>query len=471
MLPAMKPKTLRLAKLGAFIAGGGLVMLVALSRPSQADESGSTQASPLEKLFAVCKASGGSMKFESAQSCAASNCHGGSDSPITFASANTIYSDKDRHKDSYDTLTKNPKSATIAAALKIDKPEASDRCLSCHAIDAPASMIADAPNGYQVSEGVSCNACHGPSSKWHDPHKEEDWTNNQRKAAGYQLVSLPPGPKTFDTTDHEFTGGAQDKILQQWGLYDTKPVLARAETCTKCHLSIDASMVDAGHPQPVFELVYYQVKEHKHWVDPGGYFTTKLWAAGQITCLREAMKQLAQRAADANTSPDRLKEAYEIAMSHLTMVDALATSNAIKVSAGDLEKSGQAIKDAWAAKDTAKLSAAAANAGKMYDDLAKASEDFAPDKAATVSLIAAIAANGDASKDFGRCMAQQQTYSVAYLYSAYASVEKPDTKPDFKPLLALAINKNKEAKSIDEDFDAAGFSKAMSDVAGQLPEP
>ena len=75
---------------------------------------------------------------------------------------------------------------------------------------------------FNIEEGVSCGACHGPSTKWNPPHKAKGWTDKERKAAG-----------------------THDALLKKWGLYDTKSPLARAYMCTSCHLAIDADMVAA----------------------------------------------------------------------------------------------------------------------------------------------------------------------------------------------------------------------------------
>ena len=86
------------------------------------------------------------------------------------------------------------------------------------------------------------------------------------------------------------------KFLDKWGFYDTKNVLARADKCTSCHLSIDPQMVEAGHPQPQFELNSYSANyPSRHWRQEEGFFGVKLWAVGQAVSLRDAMAQLPTR--------------------------------------------------------------------------------------------------------------------------------------------------------------------------------
>lgn len=457
----------RLLAFGVLSAG---VLVAALQHASRAaDDSGGQVTQPLAKLFTVAKSGG--YKFESANSCSAAACHGGAaperGKPIGFIAAFTIYSDKDKHAGAFDTLSKD-KSKAIADKLKIADATTSSRCLSCHAIDISASpdLVASGNDAYKTSEGVSCDACHGPSSKWHQTHAAKGWTNEQRKAAGYQLEELPPGVTV--ATDEELTSGKQQKLLEQQGLYDTKPLLARGETCTKCHLAIDADMVDAGHPQPVFELVYYQTKEPKHWTDPEGYFVTKTWSAGQVVALREAMKQLSDRAVGANVSADRLKEAYELAMSHYSMVDALFASGAIKGDQAALEKAGDVIKGAN--MDKPKMAVAAADIAKMFDNLAKGVEGFKPDKDATVKIIGKVADEATIAKDYGRSAAQQQTYALYFLSNAVAATEKSKA-PNFKALTTAYVQKPEDKdKGLDAGFDADQYSAALSAVKDQLPK-
>jgi hypothetical protein len=92
--------------------------------------------------------------------------------------------------------------------------------------------------------------------------------------------------------------------------------------CASCHLSIDASLVKAGHPQPIFEQVTFQTNEPQHWVDPTGYYVSKLWAAGQVIALRDAMQQL-RRVPRAGPKRRTSKQAYDQATTHLAMVDAI----------------------------------------------------------------------------------------------------------------------------------------------------
>src|SRR5262249_56943340 len=125
----------------------------------------------------------------------------------------------------------------IAQALKIPKAEASDRCLSCHAVNVKAQMRGPK---FDIAEGVHCEGCHGPSEKWLEPHAEKGWTHEQS-------VKL--------------------------GMYDTKNLLMRAEKCVSCHLAIDQELVAAGHPDLLaYELDTFSALMPPHWRDKGPVF-------------------------------------------------------------------------------------------------------------------------------------------------------------------------------------------------------
>src|SRR5437763_9601813 len=67
----------------------------------------------------------------------------------------------DRHARATEVLS-NSVSQRMARILAIGNPAQAPACLACHSIDVPA-----AKRGRTfASEGVSCEACHGPASAW-----------------------------------------------------------------------------------------------------------------------------------------------------------------------------------------------------------------------------------------------------------------------------------------------------------------
>ena len=69
----------------------------------------------------------------------------------------------------------------MAGILGLGKAETAPRCLACHALNPPAE---ERSRTFDVSEGVSCESCHGPASGWLGPHTERDWTHAEIRGAG-----------------------------------------------------------------------------------------------------------------------------------------------------------------------------------------------------------------------------------------------------------------------------------------------
>ncbi len=379
------------------------------------------------------------IKFEGAETCGGSNCHGGGNAdfpPEKPGSENTIWSTHDKHAKaasqiSEPDLAAHPWMKDIGAKLGINGPLLSDaKCVSCHSTALPANLQG---KSFSAAEGVTCYHCHGPSEKWKTPHQEKGWTQKQR-----------------DSQSH-------DKLLSEWGLYDTKSVAHRAEMCASCHLSIDAALVKAGHPQPIFEQVTFQQNEPQHWVDPTGYYTTQLWAAGQVIALRDAMQQLASRAAGGDV--DSAKQAYDQAMTHLAMVRAILDAKVLEGDAAALTVAAASLAD--------KPDAAGATAVAAFAEALKAKINAAkPDKAQTLALVNTIAADAALTKKYGRRAAEQQYFALYQLYgAAYASAENV-SDDDFNKVADLLAPLNEQvpmedkAKEIDQPKFAADLAKA-----------
>jgi len=120
-------------------------------------------------------------------------------------------------------------------------------CLSCHA-DLPKEEFSakiDAMSFQQESirDGVSCEACHGPSSAWLDPHYKTDWR------------AKSPAEKTG------------------LGLNDLRHPAVRANQCFSCHIGdvnqgkfIEHSWYMAGHPPlPGIEVETFAHDMPRHW--------------------------------------------------------------------------------------------------------------------------------------------------------------------------------------------------------------
>lgn len=402
----MQNRTLRFGRLGASVAlcGAILVLLFQPRLNGQAGSAGSA-GTPAGTTSDFVKLG---FKFEGAASCSNAQCHG-ADEPKEGAGATTLaeftqWSNGDPHRNAFATL-ENEESAAIAEKMKIADATTDARCTSCHAVAVPAKLQG---KDFDVAEGVTCAACHGPSEKWNPPHKEKGWTQKQRVAL-----------KTHDA------------LLKKWGLYDTKSVLARANMCTTCHLAIDAEMVAAGHPQPVFELDYFSKGEDagglyvsQHWRDPKTpFYNVSLWATGQAVALRDAMLQLAQRAGAKAPNAKAVEDAYKQAMAHYNAFKPVVSTKAV---AGDTKawdaavaKIAAGIKGKKMADVAAGAKTVAAAAGKLAPSVGAAKFD----KAKTLAILKAVLSDTNTAKTVGAQGMEQQAYAVYSLWSSYAPGE------------------------------------------------
>src|SRR6266699_2786961 len=136
------------------------------------------------------------LKYTGAASCAASNCHGSAKPKPDYPklNENIVWAQKDQHAKAYATLTNEKlksgvSPSKIARELKLAKAEASERCLTCHAVNVPAA--ARGPK-FDITDGVFCDACHGPAEKWLEAHDKKVWATGQAillREAAKQLAS------------------------------------------------------------------------------------------------------------------------------------------------------------------------------------------------------------------------------------------------------------------------------------------
>jgi hypothetical protein len=425
--------------LGLTIAAAGLLAITAGPLTRVWGDAASQQ--PSAPLVAL------GFKFEGVAGCNAAKCHGfptPNAPPKPAGNEATTWSDKDKHAEAYKTLTQPPAlKITQAMGLK-DKPQDSPLCTNCHALVVPANL--QTPK-YNVREGVTCAACHGPDEKWLNPHNKEGGANDLRKQCGYTTLEAQGLPYSTQSPEHQ-------KLLKEFGLYDTRPILARAEKCTSCHLAIDAKLIEAGHPQPIFELAYYTGLEPAHWREPGGYWDTKVWAAGQIVCLREAMMQLADRAG-SGASDKLIKDAYNQALGHLDICRSFAPG-ALDGPAKDLKA---------AAGDKAKLATLAKSIADTATKLWTPVATMTPAAANTAGAISKVAADSSIATDAGLRGAQQQALSLASLAGAMKKGGNPAGIDDVQKM----IDEKLLAQVGDETtFKPDAFNAAVKEVAAKL---
>ncbi len=207
-------------------------------------------------------------KILGANSCASSSCHGGGG-----ASQNQflVWSLKDFHSQRPAATLTTARSRQIASALAIPDPAADSRCTSCHAplTDVPATQRGD---DFRVSEGVTCESCHGPAEPWLRAHTRTDYTRADRTAAG---------------------------------LRDLQNLYVRANTCVACHQVVSQPLLQAGHPELIFELDGQSVAEPKHWSAAKNGNGAQAWLVGQAVALRELSWELARASTPAENELNR----------------------------------------------------------------------------------------------------------------------------------------------------------------------
>ena len=218
-------------------------------------------------------------KYIGPGSCAATSCHG-SVKPVPgsriLQNEYSTWIIKDKHSRAYQALTGDI-GERIARILKLNaKAEEAPKCLACHALyTAPEQR----GRPFELSEGVSCENCHGPASAWLGPHTTRDWPHEKSVALG---------------------------------MTDTRNLIRRTDKCLECHLGtkdkfVDHEMIAAGHPDLFFELDSFSAVMPRHWKSPresapgkpvedAAWAGVRDWSTGQAVQLRAEMERLTWRA-------------------------------------------------------------------------------------------------------------------------------------------------------------------------------
>lgn len=197
--------------------------------------------------------------------CASSNCHGAT-TPLPESQSRILGNEyatwavADRHALAQKKLLE-PRGKRMAEILKIQDPTRDKRCAACHVVGSPEKSLSD---------GVACEACHGPAVQWLGPHTQ----------ANSHAASVKSG------------------------MVDTKDLAVRARTCLGCHLGrgeqiVDHELIAAGHPDLAFELDTFTFAMPAHHRQPKADARVRAWAMGQSIALAEGMRLLAQHTGKA----------------------------------------------------------------------------------------------------------------------------------------------------------------------------
>ena len=223
-------------------------------------------------------------------SCTSAGCHGGGQASQVVGSEYNIWIAQDPHARAYSTLFEERSQqivrlldnlpADVAAA-----PQQNDRCLVCHSM---AGTEPRDPRLDVISDGVGCEACHGPADRWVSRHYEHRLSAAER---------------------------------EQLGLWETDRLVARTQICVRCHVGsagkgkypardVNHELIAAGHPRLQFEMSAYLEAMPKHWVvtpnrvEARDDFDALAWAVGQACASQAAMEQLASRAGKNKIWPE-----------------------------------------------------------------------------------------------------------------------------------------------------------------------
>ena len=207
-------------------------------------------------------------QFLGANSCASSSCHGGGGPDRDQF---LVWSLKDAHSQRPAARLATARARQIANAAGIADPAADERCTVCHAPlrDVPAGLRGA---NFQAAEGVSCESCHGPAGNWLRSHTRPDYSRADRTAAGMR---------------------------------DLENLYVRANTCVACHQVIAQPLLDAGHPELIFELDGQDAAEPRHWSAAKNGPGAQAWFVGQAVALREMSWELALEKAPAENEINR----------------------------------------------------------------------------------------------------------------------------------------------------------------------
>ena len=200
-------------------------------------------------------------------SCSGSSCHGAlepwSESTV-LQNEFIVWQEKDAHAKAYKTLLSED-SKRIARNLGLPNAAEAEICLDCHADNVP---VANRAKGFEISDGVGCEACHGGGEQWLGIH---------------------------------ISGRADHAENIKAGLFPTENPEARARLCLSCHFGdkdrvITHRIMGAGHPRLAFELDTYSMTQPAHFRLDADYTKRKgaldhfkVWAIGQVVAVESLL--------------------------------------------------------------------------------------------------------------------------------------------------------------------------------------
>jgi hypothetical protein len=208
---------------------------------------------------------------EGVASCAGSTCHSRQVDSGVNVRQNELITWQDpssiagAHSRAYRVLYEG-RGQAIIRKLGLNDAGVARQCLGCHADPAPPALRGAK---FQLSDGVSCEACHGGSRNWLESHRAVGGTHAANVARGMRALENPK---------------------------------VRASVCLDCHFSgskpgqfVTHEIMAAGHPRVSFELDLFSSLT-SHWDVDADYTKrkayaggVKTWAVGQAMALERAL--------------------------------------------------------------------------------------------------------------------------------------------------------------------------------------
>jgi hypothetical protein len=200
--------------------------------------------------------------------CASSLCHG---SVTEWKDANILqneyltWSRVDKHHNRAYQVLFNKTSERIARNLGLKAPHQEKVCLDCHQHNVPVERRGER---FQWSDGISCEACHGPAERWLKSHVE---------------------------------AGATHQRNIEHGLFPLSDPEQQARLCLSCHFGnkdkfVTHRIMGAGHPRMSFELSTFAELAPAHYrIDAdwrqrkGDWDGARVWAIGQALAVNELL--------------------------------------------------------------------------------------------------------------------------------------------------------------------------------------
>jgi hypothetical protein len=359
------------------------------------------------------------------------------------------------------------------------KVEESPKCLACHALYTSPEQRGRA---FEISEGVSCENCHGPASAWLGPHTTKSWSHEKSVAVG---------------------------------MHDTRNVIHRTEKCLECHLGtknkfVDHEMIAAGHPDLYFELDSFSAVMPRHWkspreVEPGksaedaAWVGVREWSSGQAVQLRAGLERLIWRAkAERIDKKDVWPEYSELSCvaCHHSLGPAkdswrqahgysgrrpgdpawngsrfvlfrLLAKDVDPSSAAELEKNLSLVASEMSklTSDRVAVAGSASAAAPIAQRLAEKLAAMKYDRALSLSLLARITDDAENISLADERAAEQAAMAVDSLYIAYSKDAKPANAADVRAAINILFQQLENPSA----YNADQFASALRHIRSLLP--